>query len=36
MRKQDIIAQDIQHLERIFNEYTTNPIFYQAKEILEQ
>ena len=34
--KQDKIGQDIQHLERMFNEYTTNPIFYQAKEILEQ
>lgn len=33
--KQNMISQDIQHLERMFNMYTTNPVFYQAKEVLE-
>jgi len=33
--RQNTINQDIQHLERMFNMYTTNPIFYQAKEVLE-
>ena len=34
--KQNIIEQDIHHLERMFNVYSNNPLFYQSKEALHQ
>jgi len=34
--KQNIIEQDIHHLERMFNVYSNNPLFYQSKEALNQ
>jgi len=34
--KQNIIEQDIHHLERMFNIYSNNPLFYQGKEALQQ
>jgi len=34
--KQNIIEQDIHHLERMFNVYSNNPLFYQGKEALHQ
>lgn len=34
--KQNIIEEDIHHLERMFNVYSNNPLFYQSKECLLQ
>jgi tRNA A37 threonylcarbamoyltransferase TsaD len=34
--KQNIIEQDIHHLERMFNVYSNNALFYQGKEALHQ
>ena len=34
--KQNTIEQDIHHLERMFNSYSNNPLFYQSKEALHQ
>ena len=34
--RQNTINQDIQHLERMFNVYSNNALFYQGKEALHQ